>query len=103
MDFKEFSIFLKHENDRLKLRYDNSETIFSDFAKLMEELWEFSEQVLGKYGFQKKEKNAKFNKQNLEEEFADVFIVLSLIWQKLDIDIENAVSKKIEKIKNRNY
>ncbi len=43
----------------------------------------------------------KFQKESVEEEFADVFILLSTLAKDFDVDFEAAVIKKIEVLKHR--
>ncbi len=46
-------------------------------------------------------RNEEPKKENLEDEFADVFLQLSELANLLDIDLEKSVLDKIEKLKER--
>lgn len=74
------------------------EVILSRLAKLTEEVWELNSDVLKKYY---KRKIDKFSEENLELEFADVFITLSLLAKSLDIDLNQAIEKKLKIINER--
>lgn len=50
---------------------------------------------------QRKQKFDKFDKDNLLEEFADVIMTTLLLAKSMNIDIEKALEKKIEKINKR--
>ena len=48
-------------------------------------------------------KNQETIKKDMEEEFADIILVCFLAGKRLGINIEEALKKKIEKVKGRNY
>lgn len=74
---------------------------FGRMVKLMEELWELCEALLGHFGNQRKEKLARFDRAHLEWEFADVIITTLLLARTLEVDIREALEKKIERIEER--
>lgn len=76
------------------------ETLFRAM-KLTEEVGELNQEVLKYYKHASKEKIEKFSRENMEGEFADVFITLVLLAQSLDVDIETALHNKLEIIKTR--
>ena len=104
MELNELLKFIEMEDKRLIERFGSSnikERILSRTVKLMEELGELSNEILAFNDDQRKEKLENYNKDNLENEFADVFIVLLLLARAMNINIIDAVDKKSEKIKMR--
>ncbi len=97
--------FIELEDQRLKKHYyinvDNDKLILARTVKLTEELGELCEEVLSHNSFQRKEKLDLHQKENLPEEFADVIITTLLLAKAMEVDIEKALEKKIEKINNR--
>jgi NTP pyrophosphatase (non-canonical NTP hydrolase) len=79
------------------------EMIMARMCKTTEEVGELSEQVLKSLGFQRKEKMIDVNKEDLAEELVDVLITSFLLGEAFEVDIEMAIEKKVEKIKNRLY
>jgi NTP pyrophosphatase (non-canonical NTP hydrolase) len=79
------------------------EMIMARMCKITEEVGELSEQVLKSLGFQRKEKMIDVNKEDLAEELVDVLITSFLLGEAFEVDIEMAIEKKVEKIKNRLY
>ncbi len=77
------------------------ERVFARVAKLTEEVGELSGEVLASMGSQRKEKLKDYNRSNLSDEFADVIITTLLLAKIMEVDIEDALKSKIEKINNR--
>ena len=105
MTLKELQNFIKKEHERMVKRSKKSEgqekrTLFRTI-KLMEEIGELCEEILGFNATQRKEKIRKKNKEKLSEELADVLIVALLLAENLEIDAFKAVEKKIRKIDKR--
>lgn len=102
---KELLKFVEIENQRLIKHYDNSSTekerILARTVKLTEELGELCNEILANNEDQRKEKLDKYDKENLPEEFADVFITTLLLAKTMNVDIERALEKKIEKVNKR--
>ncbi len=72
---------------------------------LMEELGEFSRLMARKFGeqsFKKKEDVDKVD-QNIEEEVADIFFVLTCLSNQMGIDIESALEKSMMKKTKREH
>ena len=69
--------------------------------KLTEEVGELNEQILLHYGYSRKEKLEKYSPENLADEIADVIFTTMLIAKSLDIDIQKALSNKLQKIHTR--
>ena len=61
-----------------------------------------SDAVLGSMGDQRKNKLAKQETTNLQDEFADVLIVLFMLAKAMDVDIMQALDDKVQKIRERN-
>jgi NTP pyrophosphatase (non-canonical NTP hydrolase) len=69
--------------------------------KLTEEVGELNEQILGYYGHGRKEKVEKYTPEDLEHEIADVIFSALIVAKELNVDVEKAMTKKMEKIKER--
>lgn len=80
------------------LNQTDLEMILSRTVKLTEEVWELNSDLLQKFY---KRRVTEFNEENLKWEFADVIITTLLLAKSLDIDINEALNLKIEKIKQR--
>ena len=97
--------FIAVEDKRLKKAYgnypDNEKRILARTVKLTEELGELCDEVLSFNSMQRKDKLAKNDDENLPEEFADVLITTLLLAKSMDVDIEKALKKKIDKINKR--
>jgi NTP pyrophosphatase (non-canonical NTP hydrolase) len=76
-----------HDLDSLKGWDHSSDTIF---IHLIEEVGEIARQL-----YNQKNRKDNFNRENLKDEIADVFILLSKLAEIYDIDIETAVADKI--------
>ncbi len=105
MELRELLTFIEIEYERLEKHYgrsDQEKNILIRTVKLTEELGELCDEVLSYNSLQSKQKLDKFDKDNLLEEFADVVITTLLLAKSMNIDIEKAFEKKIEKI-NKKY
>ena len=104
-EMKDLLKFVEIEDKRLKEYYynnvDTDKLILARTVKLTEELGELCEEVLLHNSFQRKEKLDLHKKENLPEEFADVIITTLLLAKAMEVDIEKALEKKIEKINKR--
>ena len=69
--------------------------------KLAEELGELCQAVLACLSLQRAQKLDKHDKAKLPEEFADVLVTTLLLAKSMDIDVENALEKKIQTINTR--
>ena len=69
--------------------------------KLMEELGELCNEILAHDGDQRKDKLDKVENDGLPFEFADVLITTLLLAKSMNVDIEDALMRKIEKINKR--
>ena len=77
-------------DNKLEFTHNNKNII----VHLTEELGEISRQILNP-----ELKRQNINIENLKEEIADVILLLSKLANNNDIDIEEAVKNKIEKLK----
>lgn len=106
MDLKELLQFVKDEDLRLRARFNTEEEgfrILSRMCKVTEEVGELSNEILKSLGSQRTDKLANVSKEDLADEFADVMISTLLLANITEVDIEQALLAKIEKIRNRSY
>jgi len=79
-------------DDKINVRHNDSLTM----RHLIEEMGELARQI-NKPDL----RNEQIDKENLEEELADVILLLSRIANNNNIDLEQSVTNKIEKLKQR--
>ena len=105
MELKELLKFIEIEDERLKKYYggysDQEKRILARTVKLTEELGELCDEILAHNSMQRKQKLDNHNKDNLSEEFADVIITTLLLAKAMNVDIEKALERKIEKVNKR--
>ncbi len=105
MEIQKLLDFIDLEDKRLIERFgkDSSqkERILARTVKLSEELGELCNEVLASNKDQRKEKLDTHDKNNLLNEFADVIITTLLLAKSMNVDIEEALIKKIDKINDR--
>jgi NTP pyrophosphatase (non-canonical NTP hydrolase) len=87
-------------NTRWPLK-NKEQKVFARTMKIMEELGELSDEILTSMNLQRDTKIAKFSKNNVEDEFADVLASLILLGIEIDIDVEKVMKRKIEFTRNR--
>jgi NTP pyrophosphatase (non-canonical NTP hydrolase) len=68
------------------------------FCQLSEEMGELIKEI-----DKPKLRNKEVDRKNLEGEFADVFLQLSVLAEINGVDIEKVVDEKIEELKSRGY
>lgn len=104
-NFDDFLKFIKDENNQLNTRLGHKvpyeENVFATLSKLMEESGELASEIFINLKRVRKEKIYE-NSKELAAELADTIIVLGLLADTLGVDIKQALSDKIEKIKKRN-
>jgi NTP pyrophosphatase (non-canonical NTP hydrolase) len=91
-------------SDLLDKKYpmeDKEKRIFARITKMLEEFGELAEVSLGKANLQRDSKDLTNIQQKANEEFADVVSTLFLLGIELDVDIEEAIKKKIAFTKER--
>lgn len=96
-EYRDISAFL---NGRWPLK-DNQQYIFARIMKLVEELGELSDEILTSMNLARDSKIAKFSRENMEDEFADVLASLILLAIELDIDVEKVIKRKITFTRDR--
>ena len=105
MELKELLKFIEIEDERLEKYYggysDQEKRILARTVKLTEELGELSNEVLSHNSMQRKQKLDNRDKENLPEEFADVIITTLLLAKSMNVDIEKALEKKVDKVNKR--
>ncbi len=95
--YQEIADFL---NTRWPLK-DHNQRVFARTMKIVEELGELSDEILTSMNLQRNSKIAKFSRENLEDEFADVLGSLILLGCELEIDVEAIIQKKIDFTRER--
>ncbi|MFH0712793.1 MAG: MazG nucleotide pyrophosphohydrolase domain-containing protein [Candidatus Jorgensenbacteria bacterium] len=105
MQLKGLRKFIKKEDKRLRKHYgnykDEEKRILARTVKLTEELGELCDEVLTYSSLQRDEKLKNHDKDNLLEEFADVVITTLLLAEVMNVNIEKALKRKIDKINKR--
>ncbi len=96
-EYQKINLFL---NKRWPLK-NSDHKIFARTMKIMEELGELSDEILTSMNLQRNTKIAKFSRENVEDEFADVLGSLILLGIELDIDVEKVMKKKIKFTRER--
>ncbi len=96
-EYQEIGKFL---NERWPLK-DQQQQIFARTMKIVEELGELSDEILTSMNLARDTKIAKFSRENMEDEFADVLASLILLANELDVDITKAIRKKIAFTRDR--
>lgn len=82
-------------NKRWPLKSED-QRIFARTMKLVEELGELADEILTSMNLQRKSKIAKFSRENMEDEFADVLASALLLGNELGIDVEKVLERKIQ-------
>jgi NTP pyrophosphatase (non-canonical NTP hydrolase) len=105
MDIKELLEFIEKEDRRLKEHYklDEEKRTLARTVKLMEELGELCDDVLSYGSMQRGDKLEKHDRENVQEEFADVIFTAMLLAKSMGIDVWKGMERKMEKIKKRSY
>jgi len=89
----------------VKEKPSDVELILSCMTCLQEECWELATEIrkLTQMSFSKKKVDS-FEKEDLEDEFVDVYIVLLLLAKRLWLkNLDQAIARKIDKNKARGY
>lgn len=105
---KEFKDFLQKQVEWTSKMFhpwdDPEKSAYIGLAKLMEETGELADAIRTFFGRQRQEKLPKSSEEDrlalIEEEVADTVIATLVIAKRLGIDIESALTSKIEKIKD---
>ena len=81
--------------------YTDRELIFSRIVKLGEEYGELCEHIMTSVGHGRDDKIEKFDHQDLEKEFADVYFVLLLTARAAGVDMKKAIKMKMDALEKR--
>jgi NTP pyrophosphatase (non-canonical NTP hydrolase) len=104
MELRDLLRFVETEDEKLKKRYSSlsdQEVILARTVKLAEEFGELCEEVLAYNALQRKQKLDNHDKENLPEEFADVIITALLLARSMNVNIEKALEKKMQRLHQR--
>jgi NTP pyrophosphatase (non-canonical NTP hydrolase) len=82
--------------NKIDEKYENRHDIDITLIHLIEEFGEIARER-----YNEKMGRDKLNKQNLEEEIADCFMLLTKLADNYDIDLKKAIDNKIGKLKQR--
>ncbi len=106
MNFKDLQQFLAHfqqtHNEKFGANTSQEVELLMNMTKLTEEVGELAEQML-KYQGRQRSAKGDFNLVDLEDEVADVIIAASMMSVVLEVDIEKAIQRKVEKIKTKRW
>jgi NTP pyrophosphatase (non-canonical NTP hydrolase) len=106
MELKELLNFISEEDQRLRAHFNDEDEKFrtlSRMCKVTEEVGELANEVLKNMGQARSSKLEGASKEDLQDEFADVIISTLMLANISEVDIEAALMKKFEKIRNRKY
>jgi NTP pyrophosphatase (non-canonical NTP hydrolase) len=95
--YKVISEFL---NQRWPLK-SHDQRVFARTMKIVEELGELADEILTSMNLQRNSKIKAFSRQNIEDEFADVFASLILLANEMDLDLEKVIKRKLEFTRDR--
>jgi len=107
MNFEDLTIFINEYSQKLESKFgkyeDKEKLILSSTVKLSEELGELCDEVLTFNSRQRKEKLDNHTTENLPAEFADVILAVFMLAKDMDINLDEAVQNKMEKIKTKHF
>ena len=94
--------FQKHEQVRASRIITESglegrELAFMVNNKLMEEVGELSDQLLGKYGLQRKSKEGKYSKEKFEGELCDVIHMVAILAEITGADLAQLLQERVKR------
>ncbi len=108
MQLKDLLNFTKTERERLLKHFqdsgkqlDSEKEILAHSVKLSEEVGELCNETLNYISLQRKSKLKKSQPEDLAEEIADVIITTLILAEGAGVNVNEALEKKIEKIKIR--
>lgn len=99
MDIAEFQKSKKIQESKFLTEFDvkGRELTLLLNTKLMEEVGELSDQILGLHKFQRESKQGKYSKEKYEEELCDVFHILALLAEATGVDMNELVEKRVQR------
>lgn len=98
METKDFQKKCADTVDAIDKKFDINRDAQLSFTQFIEEVGELAKDIN-----LKRLRNKELDKENLEGEFADVFMQLAMLAQMHEVDLEGAIEKKIAKLKERGY
>lgn len=103
MTLEEFQQFIEvqHAFYRRVKKQTKKDRIYARTVKLGEEYGELCDEVLEYMHDQRESKSRRRHAGDLGGEFADVMIVLFMLAKAMDVDVMQALDKKIKKIRAR--
>lgn len=105
MTLEELQKFIREEHKRAVATCKDFETkdrrTLIRAIKLMEELGELCEEIVGFSATQREEKMRPENQERVAEELADVLIVALLLAENMELNVFSAIEDKIKKIEAR--
>ena len=104
MELRDLCRFIEIQDERLRRYYSGlkqEKLVLARTVKLAEELGELCQEVLAYCSLQRKQKLEGCNKEKMSEEFADVLITTLLLAKSMDVNVSNALEKKVQKINKR--
>jgi len=96
MDIKDFQDLCAEVVDKIDKQHNIDRDSYFSFTQLMEEVGELAKAL----NFPKL-RNKKLDQNNLNEEFADILLQLSILARINNVDFESVVKKKILELKDR--
>lgn len=81
--------------------FDNEKRILLQMLKVNEEIGELCDEILSLHGCQRDEKLSKHDQESVEGEAVDVLFAFLLLTKRMGIDLDSAVNRKMEEIKER--
>ena len=106
MDMKEVLDFIEKVDKFFLDQYPDlpgKERLYARMIKLSEEVGELADEVLSSQSDQRREKLDRKEKDALPDEIADVIITTLMLARSLDVDVERALKRKIDKIRERMF
>ena len=96
MNTKEFQEMCAGIVRSIDTKYNINRDPYFSFVQFMEEVGELAKEIN-----KPKLRNKEIDKENLEGEFADVILQLSVLAKMFDVDFEKAVESKVKILKER--
>lgn len=105
MTIEEFQKFINEQEVLLRATVHAGQTereiILGRTVKISEEFGELCDEVLASLGDQRTGKMDGRSAESLADEFADVVITTFLLAKSMDVDVMNALARKIKKIREK--
>ena len=105
MDLVKLQEFVNATDNMLNEKYNipsQSEKAYARMTKVTEEVGELANALGCFFGQQREEKLAQADNLELAHEMADVILTVFLLAKVVDVDIQNALKSKINKIISKN-